>query len=348
MASTKPKVLLLGEIEMEKARDEYASLSSLADLITSKSSNRDEFLKECRSGAFNGTRAVYRTFPSVSTTGRIEGEVAEALAGAGVRFIAHNGAGYDQINVAHCTTHGIHVANTPIPPIAATADTALFLLLGALRAFSLPLLSLRSHPQDFRGNPPPPLGHDPRGKTLGILGMGGIGKDLAKKAQVLGMTVVYHNRRRLSEDEERRIGGDGGVRYVGWEELLETSDVLSLNLPLNEGTRGCVGKKEFERMKRGAVVVNTARGGVMDEGALVEALDSGQIASCGLDVFEEEPKVHPGLIKNPKVMLLPHMGTWTVETQTEMELWTVANVRSALETGKLKSQVAEQRDMPDE
>lgn len=171
--------------------------------------------------------------------------------------------------------------------------------------------------------------------------MGGIGKSLAKKAQALGMKVVYHNRNRLAEGEE----SETGVRYVGWEELLRECDVLSLNLPLNKGTRHLIGAKELGRMKKGAVVINTARGAVMDEAALVEygfffllrppppspffvlrgvwgsgtlidaysALESGQIGGCGLDVYEEEPKVHPGLMSNPKVMLLPHMGTWTVE-----------------------------------
>ncbi|KAL8831133.1 MAG: hypothetical protein Q9170_005435, partial [Blastenia crenularia] len=194
----------------EDTRTAYNSLSSLADLITPKSTNPSDFLKECASGSFNGTKAVYRTFGSVAVTGRIEGEVVGALAKAGVRFIAHNGAGYDQINTTDCTSHKIHVSNTPQPPISATADTALFLLLGALRSFSSPLLSLRSAPQHFRGHPSPPLGHDPEGKSLGILGMGGIGKNLARKAQVLGMRVVYHNRRRLSPDEEKAIG-DGGV-----------------------------------------------------------------------------------------------------------------------------------------
>lgn len=98
--------------------------------------------------------------------------------------------------------------------------------------------------------------------------MGGIGRDLARKAQVLGMKVVYHNRRRLSEEEERGVGE--GVRYMAWEELLEGSDVLSLNLPLNEGTREIIGRREFGGMRRGVVIVNTSRGGVMDEGALVE------------------------------------------------------------------------------
>lgn len=98
-------------------------------------------------------------------------------------------------------------------------------------------------------------------------------------------------------------------------------------------------------MKTGVVIVNTARGAVMDEAALVEALDSGKVWSCGLDVFEEEPTIHPGLLGNRHVMLLPHMGTWTVETQTKMEIWCIENVRSALEEGKLKSPVFEQKNM---
>lgn len=98
-------------------------------------------------------------------------------------------------------------------------------------------------------------------------------------------------------------------------------------------------------MKKGVVLVNTARGAVMDESALVSALESGQVWSCGLDVFEEEPRVHPGLMANPHVMLVPHMGTWTVETQTKMEVWCIGNVRSAVEEGRLMSLVGEQRDM---
>lgn len=98
-------------------------------------------------------------------------------------------------------------------------------------------------------------------------------------------------------------------------------------------------------MKKGVVIVNTARGAVMDEDALVKALESGQVLSCGLDVYEEEPKIHPGLVANPHVMLVPHMGTWTVETQTAMEEWCIGNVRAGLETGKLKSPVPEQADL---
>lgn len=149
----------------------------------------------------------------------------EALGQAGLKFLAHNGAGYDQCNIADCTKAGIRVSNVPTAVDAATADTALFLMLGALRGFNAPLLNLRKG--QFRGETAPPLGHDPEGKLLGILGMGGIGRDLKKKAEALGMRVQYHNRNRLGEEMS------GGARYVGFDELLETSDVISLNVPLN-------------------------------------------------------------------------------------------------------------------
>ncbi|CAL8583307.1 glyoxylate reductase [Xanthoria parietina] len=256
MSESKPRVLLLGDIDHAPARSAYDSLSSLAHLITPQSTNPADFLQECQSGAFNGTKAIYRTFGSVSITGRIEGEIVKTLAEAGVRFIAHNGAGYDQIDIPTCTSHKIHVSNTAPPALAAaTADTALFLLLAALRNFNPAILSLRAGA--WRGGPTTlaPLGHDPYGKTLGILGMGGIGRNLAGKAAALGMNVTYHNRRQLPPADE------GGARYVDFETLLEGSDVLSLNVPLNEKTKGMIGKEEFAKMKRGAVVVNTARGG---------------------------------------------------------------------------------------
>ncbi|KAL8873200.1 MAG: hypothetical protein Q9174_001302 [Haloplaca sp. 1 TL-2023] len=337
--SSKPKILLLGEIEHQPAQTEFNSLSSIADIITPKSTTPADFLQECRSGAFNGTKAIYRTFHSVSITGRIEGEVVEALAKAGVRFISHCGAGYDQIDVQKCSESKIHVSNTPTAVDASTADTALFLLLATLRNFPPSLLSLRSH--QWRGSPPLRLGHDPEGKTLGIIGMGGIGRNLALKCRALGMKIIYHNRSRLSEEVEKEVGAE----YRGFEALLGESDVVSVNCPLNEKTRHLLGEKEFEKMKEGAIVINTARGAVIDEEALVRALDSGRIASAGLDVYENEPSIHPELIDNPRVCLLPHMGTWTVETQTKMELWTIENVRSALEKGELISRVGEQKGM---
>lgn len=135
------------------------------------------------------------------------------------------GAGYDQIDVQSCTNRGIKVSNTPVAADDATADTNMFLILGALRRFNAPMLSLREG--NWRGNPLAPLGRDPEGKTLGILGMGGIGRNLKKKAEAFSMRVIYHNREKLSEEVA------GGAEYVSFEKLLSTSDVISLNLPLN-------------------------------------------------------------------------------------------------------------------
>ncbi|RDW66276.1 NAD(P)-binding Rossmann-fold containing protein [Coleophoma cylindrospora] len=330
----KPQVLLLGAID--HATEAWSSLSSIADIIEPKSRSRAEFIEECKSGAFANVVAAYRTFPSVAITGMIDEELVPILPKS-LKFIAHNGAGYDQIDVHACTARNIRVSNVPTAVDDATADVNMFLILGALRGFNTSMIALRNG--QWRGSPPPPLGHDPQGKVLGILGMGGIGRNLMKKAAAFGMTTQYYNRSQLSEELS------GGAKYVTFDELLATSDVLSLNLPLNKQTRHIISTAEFSKMKKGIVIVNTARGAVMDEDALVKALESGQVWSCGLDVFEEEPKIHPGLIANPNVMLVPHMGTWTVETQTKMEEWCIENVRSALEKGVLKSIVPEQKNM---
>lgn len=202
---------------------------------------------------------------------------------------------------------GIEVSSTPIAVNAATADIAIFLLLGALRRIHKPYTALRSG--QWRGGESFQLGYDPQHKVLGILGMGGIGREVAARARAFGMKIQYHNRSQLSPDLEK------GAKYVSFEELVKTSDVLSLNCSLKKETIGIIGKKEFELMKKGVVIINTARGKLIDEGALVDALDSGKVFSAGLDVYEEEPQIHEGLLNNPNVVLLPHIGTATFETQ---------------------------------
>jgi lactate dehydrogenase-like 2-hydroxyacid dehydrogenase len=147
-----------------------------------------------------------------------------------------------------------------------------------------------------------PLSHDPKGKLLGVLGLGGIGRAFAQRARALGMTVQYHNRTRLSPELEQ------GAKYVSFDELLASSDVVSLNLPLNAKTKHIIGSAEFKRMKQTAILINTARGGVVDEAALVDALEQGEIAGCGLDVYEREPQISEGLLKSDKAFLLPHVG----------------------------------------
>lgn len=205
-----------------------------------------------------------------------------------------------QVDVSCCTSRRIQVSNVPVAVDDATADTALFLLLGALRQFGLAQRSLYAG----RFNVGLDLSHDPKGKVVGIVGMGGIGRAFATRCRSLGMQVQYHNRNRLSSEFEC------GARYVdSLDELLRRSDVVSLNLPLNNNTRGLIGRREFELMPRHAVLINTARGGVVKERELVEALEAGEIAGCGLDVYEDEPRIDEGLLKSDKAFLLPHVGS---------------------------------------
>lgn len=207
-------------------------------------------------------------------------------------------------------------------------------MLGALRRVTIPFSAARK--KEWRGKAFG-LGHDPKKKTLGVLGMGGIGQAVAHRARAFGMEIQYHNRNRLPEAEER------GAKYVSFEDLMKTSDVLSLNLALNAKTRHIISKREFELMKDGVVIVNTARGPIIDEAALVDALESGKVFSAGLDVFEEEPKIHPGLLANENAVLLPHIGTATWETQKDMELLVLENLKSAVEGKGLITQIPEQK-----
>lgn len=201
---------------------------------------------------------------------------------------------------------GISVSNTPGAVDASTANTAIYLLLGALRRMHIPAQALRAG--QWRGSMS--WGHDPDGKTLGILGMGGIGTAVARRALAFDFKLQYHNRHRLFPDQNPY-----DVPYVDFETLLRTSDAISVHLPLGDGTRGIIGRKEFDMMKNGVVIVNTARGPIIDEQALVEALQSGKVFAAGLDVYEKEPEVHEGLIASDNCILLPHVGTATYETQ---------------------------------
>ena len=335
MTSSKPKILLLGKVDY--AQKQWQSLDEVGELIETKSLNRKGFIEECMSGKLDGVVAAYRTLKSTEITGYFDEELCAVLPKSW-KYLGSCGAGYDQIVPEACSNRDppLLVANVPTAPDDATADTVIFLMLGALRNFNASMVALRNG--DWRGEPNLTLGHDPRGKVLGILGMGGIGRNVKQKAAAFGMTTIYHNRKELDAQKA------DGAKYVSFEELLKQSDVLSLNLPLNKNTRHIIGKEQLKLMKPSAVIINTARGAVIDEAALVDALDCELIAGAGLDVFEEEPKVHPGLIKNERVMLLPHMGTLTLETQEKMEEWVIDNIRSALTGNGLFSMIPEQKD----
>jgi glyoxylate reductase len=202
------------------------------------------------------------------------------------------------------------VSNTPGAVDASTANTAIFLLLGAMRRVHVPATSLRAG--QWRGHMS--LGHDPDGKILGILGMGGIGSAVARRALAFDFKLQYHNRSPLPSERN-----PWGAVYVDFETLLRTSDVISVHLPLGDDTKGMIGEKEFKLMKKGVVLVNTARGAIIDEQALVCAVQSGKVFGAGLDVYEKEPEVSQELLDNENVVLLPHLGTATVETQVRLQ-----------------------------
>lgn len=208
------------------AHETWKHLTTIAEVLTPTSTNRADFLQECRSGAFDNIKAAYRTFSSASITGPWDQELIAALP-LTLEFVAHNGAGYDQIDISSCSARSppLRVSNVPTAVDDATADAAVFLMLGALRNFNAPMFALRRG--EWKGARAPELGRDPQGKVLGILGMGGIGRNFARKARGLGMDVIYHNRSRVEGLEE------GEAEWVGFEELLARADVLSLNLPLN-------------------------------------------------------------------------------------------------------------------
>lgn len=220
----------------------------------------------------------------------------------------------------------------PDPVTDATADLAMFLLLGALRQLNPALQTLRRGAfktgVDF--------GHDPQGKTLGIIGMGRIGQALKKRAEPFGLKTIYHNRTPLSESEVT------GAQYVTFKELLATSDIISVHVPLRQNTVHLIGAEEIALMKDGVVIVNTARGQIIDEAAMAEALDSGKIAAVGLDVYEREPEVDKKLIANERALLVPHLGTHTVETLAKMESLAMENARRGVLGKSLLTIVPEQ------
>lgn len=332
-SSSKPTVLLIGPLT--HCNDRWTSLGSKYNLLEFRQGTREQFLENCRNGKYDAVRGCYRSNMSTPATGPFNAELLASLP-ASWKYIAHNGAGYDNVDVDACTRRGIAVSSTPGAVDDATADIGIFLLLGALRQAHVPYAALR----EGRWKGGARLGHDPRGKTLGILGMGGIGRAMARRARAFGMDIIYHNRRRLADPAL-----EGGARYVSFDELLAQSDVLSLNLALNAQTRHIIGAAELARTRRGVVVVNTARGALIDEAALVAALESGQVAAVGLDVFENEPEIHPGLLRCDRAFMVPHLGTSTYETQRDMELLVLDNLEAAVDRGEMLTLVSEQKGL---
>lgn len=264
---------------------------------------------------------------------RIDGEVADA-AGPDLKVVANVAVGYDNIDVPALAGRGITVTNTPGVLTDATADLAFGLILAVTRRLGEGERLLRSRtPWSFHLGFL--LGSSLQDKTLGIVGLGQIGQAVARRALGFGMRIVYSGRSRAAEDVEKTLG----AQYVPFDELLRSSDVVSLHCPLTPETRHLVDADALKAMKPGAYLINTTRGPVVHEAALADALEAGEIAGAGLDVFEAEPEVEPRLLDRENVVLTPHLGSATVETRTAMAVLAAENVASVLTGGNPLTEV---------
>lgn len=237
-----------------------------------------------------------------------------------LKIVANFAVGFDNIDVVEATAHGVTVANTPDPVTAPTADIAMGLMIDVMRRIcSFDKLQRRG---DYKKGIMKNLGTSLEGKRLGILGMGRIGKAVARRAAAFGMQIVYNNRRRLPAAEEQLYC----AQYVGLDELFSGSDVVSLNAPLTAETYHIVDGARLAQMKPSAFLINTARGALVDERALVEALRSGSIAGAGLDVYEFDDTVSRELLELDNTVLTPHIGTQTMDGRREMAQFAATNI----------------------
>lgn len=255
---------------------------------------------------------------------RVDGAFADA-AGPQLKVVSTIAVGYDNIDVPALHARDVVVTNTPGVLTDATADLAFGLLLSVTRRLGEGERLLRDRkPWQFHLGFL--LGTGLQGKTLGIVGLGQIGTAVARRARAFGMDIVYTGRRRAAEDVERELS----ARYLPLEELLRSSDVVSLHCPLTPQTRHLIDADALASMKPTAFLINTTRGPVVDEEALAEALARGVIAGAGLDVFEKEPEVHPALLELENVALTPHLGSATTETRTAMAVLAARNAVAVL------------------
>lgn len=252
-----------------------------------------------------------------------------------LRVVSTYGVGYDHIDLKATARRGIIVTNTPDVVTEAAAEFAFGLLLAVTRRIAEADRILRFG-KPYRWGPMAMLGTELFGKTLGIIGFGRIGSAMARRAKASGMKVIYYKR----NPREKAQDLEDDCHYRPLVALLAESDVISLHVPLKEDTYHLIDEKKLLLMKKGAILINTARGAVVDEEALVRALESGHLKGAGLDVFEKEPKIHPRLLELENTVLTPHIGTSTIETRIQIARVAASNLIDALE-GKRPKNIVE-------
>ncbi|MCX6532356.1 MAG: D-glycerate dehydrogenase [Actinobacteria bacterium] len=245
-------------------------------------------------------------------TEKVDAELLDA-AGSQLRAVCNVAVGYNNIDVAACSTRNVRVTNTPGVLTDATADIAFGLILMVTRRLGEGERVIRSN-DPWQWGMHYMLGSGIQNRQLGVIGMGAIGIATARRAKVFGMKVAYYSRSQIDD----KIATELGAKRMSFEELLATSDVVSVHCPSNDSTHHLIGVEQFRLMKKSAFLINTARGPIVNEQELVDALKAGEIAGAGLDVFEFEPKVNSGLLNLENVVLIPHLGSATAETRAAM------------------------------
>ena len=268
--------------------------------------------------------AVSRADVLVSTvTDQVDGQVL-SKAGEQFKMIAQFGAGVDNIDVQSANERGITVTNTPGVLTDDTADVTMALILAVPRRMHEGIELMEAG--KFDGWAPTwMMGRRLAGKRLGIIGMGRIGQAVARRAKAFGLQIHYHNRKKVSHLIEEELDA---TYWDSLDQMLSRMDIVSVNCPHTPATFHLLNARRLELMKPDAFIVNTARGEVIDEGALADALKNGRLAGAGLDVFEREPAVNPDLVGLPNVILLPHMGSATVEGRNEMGEKVIINIKT--------------------
>ena len=268
-------------------------------------------------------------------TDRIDAELL-AIPGRRVRILANYGAGVDHIDLAAARAAGVIVTNTPGVLTEATAELAILLILATSRRAMEGDRQLRAG--EWPGwHPTHMVGQRLSGRVLGLVGFGRIAQETARKARALGMRIAYYNRSPAAPEIEQELQA---MRLPTLSALAEAADVISLHVPGGDGTHRMIDGAFFAAMRPGGILINTARGSVVDEAALAEALTSGKLFAAGLDVYADEPAVHPALRDHPHTVLLPHLGSATIEARTAMGMQAIANLDAFFGGRELPDRVA--------
>ena len=281
--------------------------------------NRTSLTKEELKQKVSGSDAVISYL-----TDRIDKDI--IYRGTKLKIIANYGAGFNNIDVTYASERGIWVTNTPNVLHETTADLTWAMILGTARR----IVSADRYTREgkFQGwGAKLFLGGDVYEKTLGIIGLGEIGRSVARRAIGFNMRTLYHQRNRLPKEEEKKLN----VEYATFEKILRASDFLTLHVPLTEETEYMIGNDEIALMKKTAYLIHTARGKVIDDYALVAALREGRLAGAALDVYEDEPELTEGMRELDNLMILPHIGSASFETRDKMALLVADNIFDALE-----------------